>query len=688
MEKINNLGNSFREHFKNNKERYFNISKHVAISFTLLFFVLLLFNYIDFLPETWNLKYFFTTTVILDVLFACLYINKIPEEEREKSKQVYFYGHFFLLGLLIIALNQFLERQIIIDWMFEITVLTIAFGFLTFFAHRNRVEKEIEQEKEDEEKAEEKRKEEFDSKFKWLTFFNFSYGIKESFKEKKGVKGIFRVLISPFVWLARLPYSFVKWMYKEGWWYAIALVLILILTTLPFIFFSSQYIGNDEGSYIYEAKLISEGRIPLKDFISRAPSVIYPYSIVFSIFGYSFIVLKILNGAIFFSIGIMVYLLVKKYQIKKIAILAMVATLINPAFFLPFTITSTGNLTLLYLLIGIHFIKKESQLEHLFSGVFLALSVLGREINLIFVFFILFYLIFKKDYQKLKNIILGGLIVGGLTILFFGIYIGFLNSIGILTGISKVGMSEAKIPFIYSKNIFKLFLIFIFPISFLVLFLNGDFKKNTPYESIWILSIGLFYLIYSFKRVFSLTYGSEFIPLIIILIYSNLNPLYNKKKIFLILIIFSIVLPFVGMQYINYEQGGKFNLQEGYDINRLIGTGIEKDSFLEINDLIRKNTNKGDIVLSGNLIFSSENDLDQFLFLTRVLAYEGKTDISQIYNIATIEEIKNKFVKTPPQLIVLDNHLRISIYPHIKEEIDLYYEQIYSENQVKIFLFK
>ena len=146
---------------------YFTILKHFTIGVNVLFGFLLLFNFLNFLPDFWgsNLRYILFFVIAVNTCFLAFKIRKIPEEKRKDSRMIYFFGHFFLLSLVVIAINQFLQRQIIIDFMPEITAVSIALGFLTFYAYRNKVEKEVEKEQKTEEEKEKKRKEEFGEKF-------------------------------------------------------------------------------------------------------------------------------------------------------------------------------------------------------------------------------------------------------------------------------------------------------------------------------------------------------------------------------------------------------------------------------------------------------------------------------------------------------------------------------------------
>ncbi|MCH7850992.1 MAG: glycosyltransferase family 39 protein [Nanoarchaeota archaeon] len=176
---------------------YFKILHHLTIGLDFLFAFLLLFNYLNPLSEFWNLTYIFFFVLIVNTIFFAYKINKIHEDKRENSLIVYYINHLFCLSLMIIVLNQFLEKRFIIDIMLEFSVLCISLGFLSFYAHKNKIEKEIENKKVSEGEAEKKRFEEFNSKFPRISK----------------------------IWGLR---GFVRWMYKEGWGYSVGLILIIV----------------------------------------------------------------------------------------------------------------------------------------------------------------------------------------------------------------------------------------------------------------------------------------------------------------------------------------------------------------------------------------------------------------------------------------------------------------------------
>lgn len=257
--------------------------------------------------------------------------NKEEEKEIKSDDNLFFKAipYLFLLMLLIIALNQFFKWDFVTAQMMRITILAITFGAITFWRNRNGVEKEIEDEKVNEEKAEEKRANEFDSKFKRLAWFNFSYGVADSWKQGKYIISILRAIVSPFIWLVRLPYSFVKWMYKEGWWYSGALIAIVGI----FIAFKTAMIIIYNGSFLDEYLHIWSGisffnngqfaEITLNTIYYRGWMLSLLIGVLFELFGEQFILVKIIPAIFGLSSFILLYFIAKRVLINKKFILLL-----------------------------------------------------------------------------------------------------------------------------------------------------------------------------------------------------------------------------------------------------------------------------------------------------------------------------------------------------------------------------
>jgi len=143
--------------------------------------------------------------------------------------------YIFLAILAIVALNQYFKWDVVSLNTTYWIVAGVIFGALTFWHNRDKIESSMEDEKKSEELDENKRASEFEYKFPRLAKFDFDYRVASSWKEGNYLLSVFRALVSPFVFLARLPFSFVKWMYKEGFWYSIGLIAIVVL--VAFLYF-------------------------------------------------------------------------------------------------------------------------------------------------------------------------------------------------------------------------------------------------------------------------------------------------------------------------------------------------------------------------------------------------------------------------------------------------------------------
>ena len=206
------------------KLNYYKVLKLSIIPINAILISLLIFELLGKLPVFWNSMIMFYILLVFDSAFLALRLNRISEEKREKDYTVFWAKYLFILSLIIIAVNQFIQRQIINDLTPYIIGISIASGFLTFFAGKERAEKELNDEKASEEQAEKKRKDEFPSKFPVI---NKIWGLR----------------------------SIVKWMYKEGWVYVLLLLAIyIIFSTFQIYKIYTTGIGTDEGNFLYTSK--------------------------------------------------------------------------------------------------------------------------------------------------------------------------------------------------------------------------------------------------------------------------------------------------------------------------------------------------------------------------------------------------------------------------------------------------
>ncbi len=136
---------------------------------------------------------------------------------------------FFIIFILLVTFNPLLNFNWLNKYQALVVVLTIGFGCLTFWHNSERVLKEIKMEKNREENFENQRKQFFNKKFVLISNLDWQINLKIYWKNKNYFKYVFYLFLSPLIFLIRIPYVIIRWMYKEGWKYSIVLLLLLII---------------------------------------------------------------------------------------------------------------------------------------------------------------------------------------------------------------------------------------------------------------------------------------------------------------------------------------------------------------------------------------------------------------------------------------------------------------------------
>ena len=297
------------------------------IPINIILITLLELDVFGVLPAYWNSIYVFYVFVVFNTSFLALRINHLSEYEREQDFTVFYSKYLFLLGLIILTINQFLKRQIVIDYINYIIAITIAFGFLAFLASKNRIKKEIKDEKENQEIAEERRKNEFDSMFPKIAKLNLRYGFNYATQIKSFPLFLLATFLCPFIFLLRLPYKLIKWMYKEGWSFSIPFVIILIIFIAIKIAMPILYTG----SYIDEYYHISSGieffktghfaEIYPGEFYYRGAYVSFLVGLFFKLFGQTIFVAKMLPAFVGIINFFLLFTISRKIILRKIYVL-------------------------------------------------------------------------------------------------------------------------------------------------------------------------------------------------------------------------------------------------------------------------------------------------------------------------------------------------------------------------------
>ena len=278
------------------KINYYKILKLSLIPVNLLLVLTFLLNYLNLLPVFWKSIYVFYFVLIINTAFLTLKIKQIHENKIESNIIVYLSKYFFLLSLIILALNQFLKREVVINNLFYIFGISIALGFLTFYSSRNKVETELELEKIDEGKIEAARKKNFESKFTNLN---------------------------------RVPIvgNIIKFMYKEGWYYSIGLIFIILIGLILRVW--NIWNIPFQADEIYHALTIRSGnlvptldsRLDLYSLYPRGLIVHYLGMLGNILFIKPEIGLRVFGIICGLAIAVLSYYFLKKYYSKKVGIL-------------------------------------------------------------------------------------------------------------------------------------------------------------------------------------------------------------------------------------------------------------------------------------------------------------------------------------------------------------------------------
>jgi len=260
-----------------------------------------------------------TFLIVLSYIFLFLsvffYIKK-DEDYYKKAFEPYF-KYVFLILLIIITLGSlqfaFLQSlnwfnslsSLIKLYQLPLVLLTVGFGFLTFYFNRDEVEKEIENEKVMEERQEARRKEEFSSKFPRI---NRVWGLR----------------------------SLVRWMYGEGWWYSVGLIAIVVL---GFVLRASSLTYfepyADEYPHLIYAKSLYEGNGMNIFYGNQLQSYTRAFVITlltffsFKLFGVSLFSARIIGVIIGSLTGFLFYFILKRFN-KKMGLIGVLLWSFSP----------------------------------------------------------------------------------------------------------------------------------------------------------------------------------------------------------------------------------------------------------------------------------------------------------------------------------------------------------------------
>ncbi|AFV24723.1 hypothetical protein Mpsy_2519 [Methanolobus psychrophilus R15] len=298
--------------------------------------LLLLHHFTNIIVSFWiDIALLVTVTFASGFGWFFVYIQK--DEEYFKAKAEPYFRNLFLAGLFVITIgsltfdfiesNQLLNSVIsnIFSVQFYLVLGTIGFGFFTFYFNWEKIEAETALETESERKAEGKREEEFDRKFVFLSSLDLDYAISEKWNKRNYSTLALRVFITPFVWIARLPYSSIKWMYKEGWVYSAVLILIFSLFFITRLY-ENNFINGSDNYNVLGIKNMYENGV---SFYKYSPITDFFMLQIVKMFGFSLFTIKI--PFITYSFITLVFIcLIGRLLSKNLALMSSFLYVISP----------------------------------------------------------------------------------------------------------------------------------------------------------------------------------------------------------------------------------------------------------------------------------------------------------------------------------------------------------------------
>lgn len=197
--------------------------------------------------------------------------------------------------------------------------------------------------------------------------------------------------------------------------FLIIIILLSILVRIPFL--NPSF--SDENFYFNAGKIISEGKIPYKDFFfAHPPLQIYLYALIFKIFGVSLFIGK-LFPLILSSLSVfLVFKIVDRLYNTKTGFLASLIFLIMPGF-IAFSSMGYGMWeSIFFILLSTYFIVKNNPK---IAAISLVIGLFLRYLVIVYLPFLIFFMYVKKlKFKKfLATFLLSSMILGVLMVLIF-----------------------------------------------------------------------------------------------------------------------------------------------------------------------------------------------------------------------------------------------------------------------------
>ena len=267
------------------------------------------------------------------------------------------------------------------------------------------------------------------------------------------------------------------------------LFLIASFARLAALLFTNFDLFGDEAQYWLWSKNLDLG------YYSKPPFLSWAIAVWTSVFGNSFVALKMLPFVMYFFTSFVVYLVsIEIYRDKQLAIITCFSFYLIPAVSVSSFLLSTDVILVFFwslcLLILLKIKKAPSKLNFLLLGIFLGLAFLVKYAAIYFILCLVILLFFDKTYKKIFNIKNKLFFIFPLTttlVVFPNIVWNFNNAWMTLSHTSdNAGLNRATVNLLGGIEFLLSQAVMLGPI--LLLFFVFSFKKNKiNFESVFLI---------------------------------------------------------------------------------------------------------------------------------------------------------------------------------------------------------
>lgn len=411
--------------------------------------------------------------------------------------------------------------------------------------------------------------------------------------------------------------------------------ILFVIILIVFLFVIKDKITNyslnsDENVYFYMAKMISEGNSPYKDFFFAHPPVhIYISAIIFKIFGFNFVALKLIPVIAVLISALFIFKLVREKFDNTKALLAIVLFLFQYNLLRVSTQSAGINLTLMFIVIATYYLFKEN---YLVSGIFAGIAGITGIYSLIMPGVILIYLFFSRNRKKLIRFLTGFCVI--FLVVNFLFLIAYGKDFFVPVYQYHLQKPETEITPFYRFSIFSVVFqlnILLF-LSSILIFFTKNWKRLKP-----IIFISLAYLVFlvSLPKAFIFYYVLVF-PFLSILGSIGFIEIIKKYKTpnkYSVIFVMLLILLTISFSVTNFRSD-----YIKYDKNKIdeMAEFVKENS--DENDLIF-----GDIYIVPLLALITGRDIALNMADANAMRFKsGITDINE--TIEKLKEEKPKFV--------------------------------------------